>query len=251
MRWWCQEQSSIPSARSVRPPQAQGCPAWWASHQVDGTVHPSAWQVRWRMARALRWAAEKSRRRAAEVEHFGVSVEDGGEDVGATGQPAGFAGADPGAVTQCADPGTGGEALEGDGHHHRGGGAAVQGQPVRVDGFEQGAEGLAAALLGGHPPPVGLVNRRVSCHVTQWACGRVVAGCGEGFQVGLQPCRGGFGDPGAQVDGSVAAHVQGEPGGGGGPPFGGQQRGAFGVVVPVGADHFQDPLTQRPGAPGV
>ena len=40
---------------------------------------------------------------------------------------------------------------------HGGGGAAVQGQPVGVDGLEQGAEGLAAALVRGHPPPVRLV----------------------------------------------------------------------------------------------
>ena len=41
------------------------------------------------------------------------------------------------------------------------GGAAVQGQPVGVDGLEQGAEGLAAALVGRHPAPVGLVD--VAC----------------------------------------------------------------------------------------
>ena len=53
------------------------------------------------------------------------------------------------------------------------GGAAVQGQPVRVDGLEQRAEGLAAALLGRHPPPVRLVHdvvtRRVTRCMTQWA----------------------------------------------------------------------------------
>ena len=74
----------------------------------------------------------------------------------------------------------------------------------------------------------------------------VAAGCGEGFEVGLQPRRGGFGDPGADVDGPVAAHVQGEPGGGGGPAFGGEQGFALLVVVLLGADHLQDVLTQGP-----
>ena len=59
-------------------------------------------------------------------------------------------------------PVAGGEAVVGDGHHHRGGGAAVQRQPVRVDGLEQRAERLAAALVGGHPPPVRLVHDLVT-----------------------------------------------------------------------------------------
>ena len=113
MRWWCQEQSSMPSFRSVRPPRHQGSPAWCASHQVAGTWQPSAWQVRLCDGEGLALGGGEEPLGAAEVEDLGGAVEDGRDDPGAAGEAAGFAGADPGAVTEDADAGLRGQVVVG------------------------------------------------------------------------------------------------------------------------------------------
>ena len=59
-----------------------------------GQSQPSAVQPRCSMVLAIRWASVWNRLLAAEVEDLGLAAEDGGDDPGLAGQPAGLAGGD-------------------------------------------------------------------------------------------------------------------------------------------------------------
>ena len=172
---------------------------------------------------ALRGGEEPSG--AAEVEHLRLPAEDGGDDAGAAGEPAYLTGAGAGAVAEGADAGLRGEARRRGSSpprwwRCRRAGAAGRGRRLRAARRTPG-RGVGPRAPAARPP------RPPRAPGAQPQCRGVVpspAGCGEGFQVGLQPRRRGFRDPGPQVDGPVATHVQGEPGRGGRPAFGRQQR---------------------------
>ena len=127
-------------------------------------MQPVARQVRWRDGERLALGGGEQASGAAQVQHLGGAVQDGGQEPGRAGQSSGLAGADPGAVAQDADPEAGEQVGDRDGDHHRGRGAAVPRQPVGVHGLEQGAERLPAALVGGHPPAVRVVHVIGSSH---------------------------------------------------------------------------------------
>ncbi len=82
---------------------------------------------------------------AAEVEDLALAAEDGGDQVGGAGQPAGLFGGDPVPGRGLGDAEAGDEGVEVEGDQQRGGGAAVDGEPVGGQVFEQGAERQPAA----------------------------------------------------------------------------------------------------------
>ena len=96
---------------------------------------------------ATRWDSENSRLVAAEVEGDGLAAEDGGEDAGVAGEPAGFAGREGlvGVEVGCLQ-GAGEDGVV-DGDHDGGGGLGVQVVGGQV--LEELGEREAAAV-----PPV-------------------------------------------------------------------------------------------------
>jgi hypothetical protein len=85
---------------------------------------------------------------ATQVEDLGGTAEDGGEQVGGAGQPAGLAGGDRRVADQ-----SGAEAVAQpvvvDRDHEGGGITAVQRQPLRVHRFQERGEGVAQLLVVG------------------------------------------------------------------------------------------------------
>ena len=143
--------------RSVLPPWLQGV-AWWASVQGAGTVQSSARQWGCCRARALRWAGVNSRAVRPRSRTSDSGAEDGGDEAGGAGEPAGFAGGDGLAGAELRGPEARLQGLQGHGDHHGGGQAAVVGQRSGVEAFEEGAERVAALPVGGQPDAGGRVD---------------------------------------------------------------------------------------------
>ena len=175
---------------------------------------------------------------AAQVEDLGLGAQDGGDEAGGAGQPAGFAGGDGSPVPSCAVP-----------------------SPVcRV------SRGMVTITVVARPPWSGsrlgsrrssrAQNARPRCRSAgsrtpvagsgAVACPADVAWGGERFEVGLQAGRDGVGDGGGDVRGPVAATCEVQPGHGVGPLLGPLQRPAFLFLADLGCDHVEDP----PAEPG-
>ena len=147
-------------------------------------------------------------------------------------------------VPSWAVPSPVGQGLQGDGEDHRGGQAAVVGQPTGVQALEQGAERQAAVPVGGHAG-----RRSPGPWPDRWRCpvpAGVGGGGGERLQVGLQAGGDGVGHGGGDVRGPVAATGEVQPGQGVGPLLGPLHRPAFLVLADLGCDDVEDP----PAEPG-
>ncbi len=150
------------------------------------------------------------------------------------GEPSGLGGGDRGAGVggREAEAVTKGVEVEGD--DHGGGVAAVQREPVGVDGLEQGGEGVAEGLAVGQSLGLMVVASRR----------------GEGVQVGQQPVGGGVGDPDRDVGGTVSAAVGGQAGVAVGGSFLGFEGAPFVGLAELGGDDVEDPAAQDPQVKG-
>ncbi|HET9840573.1 MAG TPA: hypothetical protein VFQ01_01085, partial [Nocardioides sp.] len=135
----------------VWPPWSQWM-MWWAWHITGGRVQPGNAQWVSRRIRAIQMARGDQSSGSADVEGFAVAVEDGGDDLGVTGQPADGRGGQFGAVAGHPEAGhrehagdrvlgePGLELLEGGGDHEPGPGAVRLRWQVRVQGVLGGGD---------------------------------------------------------------------------------------------------------------
>ena len=79
---------------------------WCIWVKAGGASQPSSMQPPCSMVALMRWALEWKRLCSAEVEDFGLAAEDGGDDPGFAGDPAGEGGGDvlAGVEVGCLDP---------------------------------------------------------------------------------------------------------------------------------------------------
>ena len=166
-RWWWPQRGS-PLSRSVRPPLAQESRWWWISHQAKGRCAAGHGTGVVDQGQGAALAAGVEAAGPAEVQGHRVAVEDGGDQAGVAGQPAGFAGGDRDPGVEPGDAEAGEQGVEVDRDQHL---AAV----AAVSGPAQGREVLDELTPGG---AAGLVDVRAP----------VVAGCGLRRRTG-SPCR--------------------------------------------------------------
>ena len=171
-------------------------------------------------------------RAAPQIKHLGGTAEDRGDDLGGAGQTSGFGGGDRLAADK---PGRGElieEVLQRDRDHQCGGIAPVHRKPARVHDLEQRAERNTELAMGRNP--VGLPTTLMA----------VVAGRGEGLEVGAQPNRGRVGKACLDLRRPVTQAPHRQAGPFPCPAFLGIELAGFLQLVDLGRDNLEDPATQ-------
>ena len=248
-RWWWPHRGR-PLSRSVGPPLAQARRWWWISHQAKGrcAAGDGAGVVEQGQGAALGAGVQAAG--AAEVQGHRVAVEDGGDEPGVAGQPAGLAGGDrdPGVEPGGAEPGE--QGVEVDRDQHLAAVAAVAGPAAGGQVLDQ----LAPARRRGSrrcSRPSRVPGADSSTHQVAVPVAAQPAGCGEPVQrrVRRWPWSSGIRNlPGV---GAVAVVVQGQEGlglGGAGLPA---QQDRLVPVGQVGVDGGEHPPGGLPQPLGV
>ena len=218
-------------SRLVWPPSAQRS-GWCRWHLPGGASQPSTSQPPASMVLAMRWASLWKRGAAAEVEDLGLAAEDGGDDPGFAGQPAG---------------GAGGDGFAG----------------VEVGCFEsahQGLDGIRTTAVALRPPALGRLLGGVALDefdeglaeplgggaaFAEGSLGGLVLGGGDREQGLLEH---GAGEAGVDGESAVGLAVpvvpDHQPGGGLGVAFLASNRAGFVGVGGVGVDDLEDPAAE-------
>ena len=192
-----------------------------------GASQPSTWQPPASMVLTIRWASLQSRLPRPRSRTSDVAAEDGGDDPGFAGQPAGLAGGDGFAGVESGGLESAHQGLEGHENHDGGVEAAGFGEPLGGVALDHLDEGVAEPLGGGPSFP-------------ERSLGGAVFGGGVGVEGLLEhgAGQGVEGEPAVDLAAAVVPHRQ--PGRGGGVAFLALEQFGFVGVGGVGGGDLED-----------